>query len=181
MKDKDCKCRVVPPPPQGPQGSPGKQGPMGLQGPPGPPGQPGVLTYGVLRDDGGPFPGVDAQPITPLGGAYDTPGPFSGTTLNPLSITVQNAGDYEISFTVIVFDADDSGYNFEIDLTIDGVSRSDTSIGMVGDPGVVTENTITRTTILSLNAGQTISTEVSLVSGTTISFMRPSLRVIQLS
>ncbi|MDX8366798.1 hypothetical protein [Cytobacillus sp. IB215665] len=177
MKDKDCKCRVVPPP-QGPQGPPGKQGPMGLQGSPGPQ---GVLTYGVLRDDGGPFPGVDAQPITPLGGAYDTPGPFSGTTLNPLSITVQNAGDYEISFTVIVFDADGSGYNFETDITIDGVSRSDTSIGMVGVAGAVTENTITRTTILSLNAGQTIGTVVSLVAGTTISFMRPSLRVIQLS
>ncbi|MDX8365480.1 C1q-like domain-containing protein [Cytobacillus sp. IB215665] len=38
MEDKDCKCRVVPPPPKGPQGPPGKpggQGPMGIQGPTG--------------------------------------------------------------------------------------------------------------------------------------------------
>ncbi|MDX8363464.1 hypothetical protein [Cytobacillus sp. IB215316] len=38
MKDKDCKCRVVPPPPQGPQGPPGKQGPQGPIGPMGIPG-----------------------------------------------------------------------------------------------------------------------------------------------
>ncbi|MGM7683567.1 hypothetical protein ACSVDA_15620 [Cytobacillus sp. Hm23] len=47
MKDRDCKCRIVPPPPQGPQGPPGKpgpqgpQGPMGLQGPTGPTGPTG--------------------------------------------------------------------------------------------------------------------------------------------
>ncbi|MDX8363385.1 hypothetical protein [Cytobacillus sp. IB215316] len=36
--NKECKCRVVPPPPQGPQGLPGKQGPQGPQGPMGTPG-----------------------------------------------------------------------------------------------------------------------------------------------
>ncbi|MDX8363388.1 hypothetical protein [Cytobacillus sp. IB215316] len=41
MKDKDCKCRVVPPPPQGPQGPPGKQGPQGPQGVTGATGEPG--------------------------------------------------------------------------------------------------------------------------------------------
>ncbi|MDX8366109.1 hypothetical protein [Cytobacillus sp. IB215665] len=40
-KDKDCKCRVVPPPPQGPQGPPGKPGPPG---PPGPPGSTSLIT-----------------------------------------------------------------------------------------------------------------------------------------
>ncbi|WP_214484697.1 hypothetical protein [Bacillus sp. SM2101] len=36
MKDKGCKCRVVPPPLHGPPGKPGPQGQMGMQGQPGP-------------------------------------------------------------------------------------------------------------------------------------------------
>ncbi|MDX8363455.1 hypothetical protein [Cytobacillus sp. IB215316] len=33
MKEKDCKCRVIPLPPPGPQGPPGKPGPQGPAGP----------------------------------------------------------------------------------------------------------------------------------------------------
>ncbi|MDX8365481.1 hypothetical protein [Cytobacillus sp. IB215665] len=49
MKEKDCKCRVVPPPPQGPQGPQGPPGPMGMQGPPGPMGMQGPPGPEVMK------------------------------------------------------------------------------------------------------------------------------------
>ncbi|MGM7680782.1 hypothetical protein ACSVDA_01380 [Cytobacillus sp. Hm23] len=60
-------------------------------------------------------------------------GPFNMTTLNPLngSITVQNTGDYEISFTVNAR-AQDAGdiatLDFIIRITINGMEQFDTSM-----------------------------------------------------
>ncbi|MDX8363199.1 hypothetical protein [Cytobacillus sp. IB215316] len=182
MKDKDCKCRVVPPPPQGPPGPPGKQGPQGPIGPPGPPGT--ALSYGVLRDTQDPFAVSDGNPIVPPPG-YDSPGPFNNTTLNPLigSITVLNTGDYEISFTVNALDTGDIGsLDFFIGITINGTQQLDTQI-FVNDSN--TEQIIlplSRTTIRMLNANDVISTELqTTAAGQSVFFVRPSLQVIQLS
>ncbi|WP_214484343.1 hypothetical protein [Bacillus sp. SM2101] len=181
MKDKDCKCRVVPPPPPGPQGPPGKQGP---QGPPGPPGPPSILSYGVLRDDQDPFSQDDQEPIVPPGG-YNMPGPFNMTTLNPGdgSITVQNSGDYEISFTVNATDFTDiASLDFNVGITINDVIQMDTQLFVTDSNQVVINLPLSRTTIRTLNANDVISAELlTTTSGQSVMLIRPSLQVIQLS
>ncbi|MFS1516433.1 hypothetical protein [Bacillus sp. SM2101] len=182
MKGKDCKCRVVPPPPQGPQGPPGKQGAQGPPGPQGPPGNP--LSYGVLRDDQDPFSVVDGDRIIPLGG-YNMPGPFNMTTLNPAagSITVQNSGDYEISFTVQALDFGASAsLDFQIEITINNIPQADTAIGVTDSNPETLNLTLSRTTIQLLNTTDVISTVLSTTTqGQSVTFIRPSLQITQLS
>ncbi|WP_214484023.1 hypothetical protein [Bacillus sp. SM2101] len=89
MKDKDCKCKVVPPPPKGPPGPPGKQGP---QGPPGPPGN----ILGVCQIEG-----VQEETASPgQGVTFGAPGPCIGlsTADNNNAIRLSDIGIYEISF-----------------------------------------------------------------------------------
>ncbi|WP_250886875.1 hypothetical protein [Bacillus sp. SM2101] len=97
MKDKDCKCRVVPPLPQGPQGPPGKQGPQGPQGPQGSMGTPGTpgSALGLCQ-----ITGIQDTAIQGAGVTFGTSGPCIGLTI-PMganSIQLSDIGLYEISF-----------------------------------------------------------------------------------
>ncbi|WP_214484948.1 hypothetical protein [Bacillus sp. SM2101] len=108
MKDKDCKCRVVPPPPQGPQGPPGKQGPQGPQGPlgpQGPPGTGGAISWGCLAS--GP-PQTGQMPFTPVQGMRFTNYTENGPSFDVIqnagtgSIIINNAGTYLVKLSMVV-------------------------------------------------------------------------------
>ncbi|MDX8363471.1 hypothetical protein [Cytobacillus sp. IB215316] len=89
MKEKDCKCRVVPPSPQGPQGPPGKQGP---QGPPGPP----ANVLGVCQIEGVQREvASQGQDVT-----FGATGPCMNlsTADNNNAIQLSDVAIYEISF-----------------------------------------------------------------------------------
>ncbi|WP_214484941.1 hypothetical protein [Bacillus sp. SM2101] len=104
MKDKDCKCRVVPPPLQGPQGPPGKQGAQGPQGPMGVPGIPGsVLGFCSLYN---PSP-TSIEVMSP--GDFvllpDTSQPCMGgfDTSTPDRIILPANGIYQITYGMVCF------------------------------------------------------------------------------
>ncbi|MDX8363456.1 hypothetical protein [Cytobacillus sp. IB215316] len=103
MKDKDCKCKVVPTPPQGPQGPPGKQGPRGPMGNPGMPGS--ALGFcEIFSPPGENFSNSEIQ--------FGMPGDCEGFTLdnNPNDILLPALGFYQITYGInSVFTQDDGG------------------------------------------------------------------------
>ncbi|MFS1515883.1 hypothetical protein V1503_05075 [Bacillus sp. SCS-151] len=101
MKEKDCKCRIVPALPQGPQGPPGKpgpQGPMGFQGPTGPSGPTGSV-LGACQILGPP----SQLPEEQMNVMFGITGPcIGGLTFanNNNAIQLSEVGLYEITFGV---------------------------------------------------------------------------------
>ncbi|MGM7684574.1 hypothetical protein ACSVDA_20845 [Cytobacillus sp. Hm23] len=117
MKEKDCKCRVVPPPPQGPQGPRGKPGPQGPPGPIGPPGTPKIVSFRAEKNsqqeiDGGPFVIIFQNVIydcVPPPGNYI---PDSSTFIAPCD------GIYHFTSSAVV--QGDQGTNIRISITLGG-------------------------------------------------------------
>ncbi|WP_214484739.1 hypothetical protein [Bacillus sp. SM2101] len=104
-KDKDCKCRVVPPLPQGPQGLPGKPGPQGPQGPMGPPGMPGsALGFCEI------FAPTDENTSIPMV-QFGIPGDCVGFVLDnsPNDILLPAVGFYEITYGINTVFLEDGG------------------------------------------------------------------------
>ncbi|WP_214484738.1 hypothetical protein [Bacillus sp. SM2101] len=96
MKDKDCKCRVVPPTPQGPQGPQGKQGPQGPPGPMGPPGMPGsALGFCEII---GPTTENSSDEDVPFGTAGDCVGFVLDNS--PNDILLPAVGFYQITYGI---------------------------------------------------------------------------------
>ncbi|MFS1519131.1 hypothetical protein V1503_22100 [Bacillus sp. SCS-151] len=102
MNDKNCACRIVPPPPQGPQGPPGKQGPQGPMGNPGTPGS-ALGICGLFNTSATP---ISVNNITQTVLLTDSNQPCTGGFINndannPNAIILPANGFYQITYGMI--------------------------------------------------------------------------------
>ena len=96
-------CCVCIPGPRGPRGFTGPQGPQGPQGQPGPAGtsNAGLAAYGGLYNSSTQLPAFTAV------NAYvqlqlTTPMPLKNVTASANQLTIQNEGDYEINYNLLI-------------------------------------------------------------------------------
>ncbi|WP_214484725.1 hypothetical protein [Bacillus sp. SM2101] len=180
MKDKDCKCRVVPPPPQGPQGPLGKQGPQGPQGPMGIPGMPGsALGFCEI------FRNPNAMTIFPSSGdivLFDSEGPCQGgfeVTGGGTSIMVPATGVYQMSYAINVGLDPGDGLIFEMNSNFLGNLDKSETFDRSDGAGNTTDQRVASTTILqSLTAGDEISVEAVTVFNSP-SYIKAVLTIIR--
>ncbi|MDX8367954.1 hypothetical protein [Cytobacillus sp. IB215665] len=165
MKDKGCKCRVVPPPPSGPQGPPGKQGPQGIQGPMGIPGMPGsALGFCEI------FRNRNAMTIFPSSGdtvLFDSEGPCQGgfeVTGGGTSIMIPATGVYQISYAINVGLDPEDGVIFEVNSNFLGLlDKSETNNRSDGISNTTDDRVASTTILQNLTAGDEISVEAVTV------------------
>ncbi|MFS1519457.1 C1q-like domain-containing protein [Bacillus sp. SCS-151] len=151
MKDKDCKCRVVPPPPQGPQGPPGKQGLQGPQGIPGLSDPQSAFRAELINDM--PFVGGTTVQVPFPNLVFDLNNEYSPLTS---TFTPNQSGVYVINATVH-FRATDSNINNSALLTIVlGVQVLSRATNVFVAPFITGENSITTSTVVQLQPGDTV-------------------------
>ncbi|MDX8363214.1 hypothetical protein [Cytobacillus sp. IB215316] len=165
MKDKGCKCRVVPSPPQGPQGPPGKQGPQGVQGPMGTPGPPGsALGFCEIFRNPNSMTEFPSSGDTVL---FDSEGPCQGgfeVTGGGTSIEIPATGVYQITFAINVGLDPEDGVIFEVNSNLLGNLDKSETFDRSDGADSTTDNRVASTTILqSLTAGDEISVEAVTV------------------
>ncbi|MDX8363198.1 BclA C-terminal domain-containing protein [Cytobacillus sp. IB215316] len=156
-KEKDCKCRVVPPPPQGPQGPPGKQGPQGPMGIPGIPGS--ALGFCEIFN-------ISQQITTPMSGdlvMLPDLGPCEGfATTMPTNneIMIPATGFYQITYSIDVSLGQGDMLVFRVLINGSGLSKSQSVSQSDGMGTNSSRTTVSRTMLQALTMGDTIEVEV---------------------
>ncbi|MFS1519555.1 hypothetical protein V1503_24310 [Bacillus sp. SCS-151] len=192
MKDKDCKCRVVPPPPQGPQGPPGKQGPqgpqgpqgtMGIQGPTGETGSTGppgtALGFCQINGSPGEVPAQEGGTVS-----FGNLGPCQNITvpMGNQSIQLTESGVYEISFGAYCDLEDTERIFFQI--RANGTVITGGNLDIENTSGGAIEIPIAKTVLYSNAVNDIITVDtptVDSVGANTPVYSDPVLNVIRLS
>lgn len=146
----------------GPQGPQGPQGPEGPQGPAGEDGTNGLSAYGGLYSTSTtPLSLTTTAQTVPLAAAMA----FDGVTIGTNSITVPDAGDYEINYSLSgATEGDPSTITLQVDSNGTVIPST-----VVTHPiqSSVTNDVITGSTIVSLSAGDVLTLQALAGDDTT--------------
>lgn len=147
--------------PRGPRGYPGPQGIQGVPGPQGPAGTVGLTSYGGLYSV---EPLTQALTATPTNLRMASGMPAQNVTYGANTITVNNAGVYEVNYGVNGTLAQPT--DLSVAVAVNGtVAPSATTVGT--DPVSGTRN-LSGSTLLTLNAGDVVSLQGGVTTGTNL-------------
>ena len=134
---------------QGPQGIQGIQGPVGPAGPAGADGTNGLASYGGAYDSGADTIALTTTTTTlPLG----TPLPSNGVTTGTDTLTITNAGTYEIDYGIR--GSVQTPATVTLSVQQNGADIPQT---VVTQTFTTTEDTLTNRTLVTLNAGDQLT------------------------